>query len=166
MTPGKKSLLLLVYSQTHHRQVVIRFRTITMFIYLIHHFQDYLLRIVQRLVAQYLENAFVAKLDLFLILSLVKSVRIEKQGYALDIFNRFTDILKPWPQANRCIRLNLHELRGIAHDGRVMSGITIVHTSRLQVNQTHKHRDKHALIVILRQRIIHTRGNIGRFHMF
>ena len=46
-----------------------------------------------------------------------------------------------------------------------MSCVAVVEATRLQVDQSDEHGDKHALLVALRQYVVHARGYLGRLHV-
>ena len=109
-------------------------------------------------VGEYAEHTVVAKLFLLKVLGLVETVGIDEDGLALDVVVLLTDIFQIVPQADGGVRLYLHELA--CQNRRVVAGITVVHVTTLQVNESDEHGDKHAVLVANGQLVVQAGGNI------
>ena len=75
----------------------------------------------------------------------------------MHIGHLFTRKVHFRPQADGRISLHLHifavEQRG------VMACVTVLHVTRLEVDESDEHRDEHTLIVVLSQSVVQTAGD-------
>ena len=95
------------------------------------------------------------------VLRLVDAVGIDEERLAVHVAHLFARKLNLGPEADRRIGFHLHIL-AIEQRG-IMSGIAELHVARLQVDQSDEHRDEHALVVVLGQRVVQAVGDrVGR----
>ena len=112
----------------------------------------------------FLQKSFqtlVTKLLLMNILCFVDAIGVYEERLSVHVFHLFAFKLHFRPQSDGRVRLHLHVFT--IQQRWVMTCITEFHVARLQVNQSDKHRHKHALLVVFHQCVVQSCSDgVGR----
>ena len=111
-------------------------------------------------VGHQLQQSVVAKLFLLSVLGLVQTVSIDEQLSSPDIVDGLPIEGVILPKTERMVFvLHLQEL-AVEHR-RVVAAVAEVEPAGVEMEQSDKHRDEHHTLVVLRQALVHTKGDVG-----
>ena len=113
-----------------------------------------------------IEHPVVAELLVIGILSLVQSVCVDEEHAALDAVDLLALVLEFREYADGHVGNHLHEFTGvlISYDRPVMTRVTEVEVSRLEIHQSEEEGDKHTSGITVGEGFVHTDAYLGRHH--
>ena len=112
--------------------------------------------------AQYIQQPLIAKLLLLRVLGFVQAIGVDKERTPADGIDFLARVLYPREEADGRIGLYFKEMATLTFQspqhGRVMPGIAETEIAGGKVEQSDKHGDEHALIVVLGQFVVQPGG--------
>ena len=134
-----------------HRQVVVRIGAVAMFLHLRGKQLDGLLGTLEGRGLKNLQQTFIGELRLLAVLGLVKTIGIDKQRLVADIVDFLAFIIKLRHQTDWQVWNHLDELGLTLADeyGWVVACVAEVEMTCGEVYQSDKHRNEHALLVVV-----------------